>query len=201
MADFFRRPAKRAHGDDDTENSGDDAKARQRVRHGGKPGNRQASFVVVDIHIEFHHLVDIEGFNAATGGHANGVANKMLHVMILEEAGIFGKHRTLFGIVAIGFQRHQAFLAGAGEKLKKHFHYFHVTGLVVLRAPKNSGEAASHLLEDVERVGDEHSARGGATNDDEFGGLDEHFDIAVLHQVAAENGSDNDDDSDNHEHG
>jgi len=55
------------------------------------------------------------------------------------------------------------------------------------------------LVESYENL-DKQSADRSATDDDQLGGLNQHLQIAVLHQVAAQNGADHHDDSYNHEH-
>ena len=59
--DLLRRAAQRAHGDDHAQHRGHDAQAGQRIRHGGQRADRLGRLVVVDFHIQFHHLVHVEG--------------------------------------------------------------------------------------------------------------------------------------------
>jgi hypothetical protein len=50
------------------------------------------------------------------------------------------------------------------------------------------------------RVGDEQCPDSGPGNDDQFRWLEQHADLAVLHQIAAGHGSQNDKDSNDCEH-
>ena len=43
-------------------------------------GNRP---LMMDVHVEFHHLVDIERIHRPGGSHAQRIAHKAQHVMIL----------------------------------------------------------------------------------------------------------------------
>jgi len=52
----------------------------------------------------------------------------------------------------------------------------------------------------VKRIGDENGSNGGAANGDELCGLDEHAEIAVLHEVASHHTAENNDDADYGEH-
>ena len=48
-------------------------------------------------------------------------------------------------------------------------------------------------LDDAHRIADEERAERGATDDDEFGPLDQHADVAVIHGVSEQNASEDDD--------
>src|SRR5208283_3938898 len=102
---------------------------------------------------------------------------------ILEELRIFGKDRALFGVIAVRFQGHQAFLASAGKQLVQHFHGFQVFGSAVLGAAKDTSQSCGDFLQDEQRVGNQHRANGRAEDDQQLGGLQENEQVAVLHQV------------------
>ena len=94
VADLLRRAAERAHGDDDAEHGGDDAEAGQRVgRRCESAATGCAGLVVVDFHVEFHHLVHVEGLDAAGDGDAQGVADEVQRVVVLEEVRVFREDR------------------------------------------------------------------------------------------------------------
>lgn len=97
--------------------------------------DRQAFFVIMDFHIELHHLIDIEGLDAASSRHADGVAHESERVMVLEEIWVFRENRALLGPIAVGLQGHEPLFAGAREKLNEHFHVRHVFVLAYLEPP------------------------------------------------------------------
>ena len=40
------------------------------------------ALVMMDFHVEFHHLIDVEWFDAAADCHAHGVADEIADVMV-----------------------------------------------------------------------------------------------------------------------
>ena len=86
------------------------------------------------------------------------------------------------------------------EKLVHHFHCVEIFVFAEFGAAECAGESADDGFENVERIGDKQGAEGGAADDDEFGGLDEHLEIAVLHQVAGDDAAEDNDDADNYKH-
>ena len=49
-------------------------------------------------------------------------------------------------------------------------------------------------------IANQHSSRSRAADDNQLGWLDEDFDIAGLHEISAEHGSEDNDDSDDGKH-
>ena len=120
--------------------------------------------------------------------------------MVFQKFWILGEDWALVGTVTVGFERHEPFFARAAEKLVHHFHRVEIFVFSELRSAECPGEAAHDGFENVERIGDKHRADGGAADDDEFGGLNEHLEVAVLHQVAGDDRAEHHDDSDDHKH-
>src|ERR1700722_176969 len=116
-------------------------------------------------------------------------------MVILNELGSGGKNRALVRLFDVGFQRHQTIFARLVEQVVHHFQSIDVALLAEGRTFENSGDAADQSLNDMKRVGDEDRANGRATDDYQFGRLHQHSEVAVLHQIAGENGSKDDDDS------
>src|SRR5882762_4059099 len=82
VTNLFRRAAQSAHSNDHAKHRGDDAQPRQGIGHRGQRRGWQQRALVVHIHIQLHHLIDVEWLNSAAGGHADGVANKIQGVML-----------------------------------------------------------------------------------------------------------------------
>ena len=61
VADLLRRAAQRAHGHDHAQHRRDNAKPGQGIRHRAERRHGQGSAGVMDVHVEFHHLIDVEG--------------------------------------------------------------------------------------------------------------------------------------------
>ncbi len=53
---------------------------------------------------------------------------------------------------------------------------------------------------DGQRIGDEHRAQRGATNDEQFGRLEQHHEVAMLHEIAAYDGAKDNDNPDDRKH-
>ena len=63
VADLFGRPAQRAHGDHHAQHRRHDSQSGQRVGHGAQGRNRLLGLVMMHVHVEFHHLIEIERLN------------------------------------------------------------------------------------------------------------------------------------------
>ena len=120
--------------------------------------------------------------------------------MVVQELGVFGKDLALFGVFNVLFQLHHASFAGHHEKVVQHFQSFQVVGLVIWTAFQYGNESGEDLGDYGQRVGDEERAQRGAPDDDKFGRLNQHGQRAFFHQIPADDGSDDDDNSDYGEH-
>ena len=57
--------------------------------------------MMMDIHARFHHLVEVESRAAAADGHAEGVADEGLSVVIGEKPRVLGEYLALGGILQV----------------------------------------------------------------------------------------------------
>ncbi len=76
---------------------------------------------MVHVHVQLHHLINVEGLDAAAGGHANGVANEGESVVVFQEFRVLGENGAFLRVVAICFQSHETFFTSAREKFVHHF--------------------------------------------------------------------------------
>ena len=155
---------------------------------------------MMSVHIGFHHLIGVERFDAAAGGHAQRIADEFEGVVVLEKRGILGKNGALRRFVAIGFEGHQSIAAGAAEKLVHHLERVEIFLLIEARCAENTGDACGNFFQDVQRIGNQERAGGSAADNEELGGLKQNGYVAVLHQVAGYDCAEDDDDADDHEH-
>src|SRR5258707_81699 len=109
-------------------NSSDESNSKtgERVGHRGQRRDGLRGTAMVHIHVQLHHLIHIERLDATTGGHADGVADKIQGVMVFEKFWILGENGAFVWCIAVGFQRHQSFLAGAGKEFVHHLHGFEI---------------------------------------------------------------------------
>jgi hypothetical protein len=151
---------------------------------------------MVDFQVEVEHLVKIEGVDASDG-HAERVTDEIADVVIFENGGAFGEEGAFIGLLDVVLEGHESIFSGFVEEVVHHFQRIDVGFLGVLGAAEDTDYACDNLLEDVERVGDEDGADGGSADGDEFRGLDEDFEVAVLHKIAGDHTTEDYDDADN----
>src|SRR5260221_5347925 len=81
VSDFFRWPAERSHGDNDAEHGGDNSEAGKGIGHGAEGGGGLGGILMMNLHVEVEHLVEVEGIDAGDR-HAQGVTDKIARMMI-----------------------------------------------------------------------------------------------------------------------
>src|SRR6266849_7949840 len=106
-------------------------------------------------------------------------------MVVLQEAGIFLEQLALLRILDIGLEFHSAVLARVVEQRVQHLQIFEVELLGKRARQKHCYATLTNADDDGQLIGDEHRAQGGATNDQEFGGLQKHHQVAMLHQITA----------------
>ncbi len=200
FADLLGRAAERAHGDDDAEHGGDDAQPGERVGDGGEGVDGLHFGVVVHFHVELHHLVHVEGLDAAGDGGAQGVADKVAGVMVIEELGVVFEDGAFLGLFDVHFDAEQAFFADLVEELVHHFEGAEVAFLVELGTFEDGQKAGDDALDDVDRVGHEQGAGGGANEDEQLGRLHEDEYVSLLHEEAADDCSEDNENAYDGEH-
>ena len=134
MTDLLRRAADGAHGDADAEHGGDDAEAGKRISDRGQGGDGGRFAFVRDLHVEVHHLVEVKGINASGDGHAQGVANEVAGVVVLDELWVLAEDGALVGLLDIAFDGEQSVFTGLVEDLVAHLQRLKVKGLGEVRA-------------------------------------------------------------------
>ena len=102
-------------------------KSGKRIRHGAQCLHRLGGIVMVYVHIQLHHLVEIEGFDAAADRHAHGVADEIANVMIFDEGGILRQDRALGRILDVCFERDQSILARLVQQVVHHLQRFEIS--------------------------------------------------------------------------
>ncbi len=88
----------------------------------------------VHLDIGFHHLVDVEGLDAAHQRHAHGVADEVAGQLILGGLGKGGEELALLGLFNVVLYRVRALAADFVEHLVQHLQRIEIALLAELRA-------------------------------------------------------------------
>ena len=175
-------------------------KSGKRIGHGAQCLHRLGGVVMMHVHIEFHHLVEIEGFDAAADRHAHGVADEIANVMIFQKAGYFEKIGLLAGSSMSASSATSPSLRAWFSRSYIIFSVSRYRFLVNLLPPKTARESAGDLFQNMQRIGHQHGADGRPADDDQFGRLHQHLEVAVLHQISGSDGAEYHQNSNNCKH-
>ncbi len=89
--------------------------------HRGERVHRLARRLMVLLHIEVHHLIDIECFHAAGNRRSHGVADEIPHVRVAHNMGIGAEDLTLLGVLNVHFDCCQSAFPRHREEVVEHF--------------------------------------------------------------------------------
>src|SRR5205823_1758515 len=152
-----------------------------------------------DFEIEFDELIELKCIDAADC-HAHAVTEEMTHMRVFEKAGVLAEYGAIVRLFHVGFERHKALTSRLVQQLVTDLKRGEIALARERRAFKDLDHAADDVFENVQRIADQHSSCRRAADDDQLGRLDEDSDIAMLHEIPAEHGSEDNDDSDNGKH-
>ena len=82
---------------------------------------------MMDFHIQLNHLVQIKSAGTASDCHSHGVANKIAHVVVVQEVGIFGEDGALLRLLDVRLDPSEAFFAGLVEENEHHLQRVDIT--------------------------------------------------------------------------
>ena len=117
------------------------------------------------------------------------------------KSGYFEKIALLVGSSMSDSRRHETVAPSLVEEVVDHLQRIEIFLFRKRRALERSQGTRDNLLEDVNWIRDQHSSNGRSADDEEFRGLEQDGDVAVLHQVTAQHCAEDDDDADDHKHG
>ena len=133
-----------------------------------------------------HQRFELIGVFCAERNHAQVVAHEFHCVMVFGEAGELGEDRGLAGLFDMGFQRKIALALGEFEKRVLEAEQFEIGVLAVARAASERGKGRAHGFQHRAGVADHEGADRSAQNDDEFEGLEQHFEMGAHGGITAE---------------
>jgi hypothetical protein len=122
-------------------------------------------------------------------------------MMVARERGKVLKNGALVGLFDMGLQRQIALRLGQPEHRVQHAEQFEIAGLVVRRAFDQFSERFGGSGQDLLRIGDDEGADGATKNNDEFERLPKNAKVATASQVSTNDGTDDNDETDEKEHG
>ena len=140
-----------------------------------------------NLHVEVHHLVQVERIDAPGDRHAQRVADEVPGVMVLEKLWILGKYRALVRLFDIGLNRQQSVLSRLVQELVAHLQRFQVERLGEVRTLQASNHPGNDLLDHLQRVRDQQGTQRRSSDDDQLRRLHQNLEVPVLHQVAGDN--------------
>jgi hypothetical protein len=85
-----------------------------------KGADRLRRLLMVDFHVQFHHLIQVEGRHAPADGHPQRIANEVDCMVIGQKSGIFFKYRALCRFFDVLFQFDHAALPRHHEQVVQH---------------------------------------------------------------------------------
>src|SRR5271166_1731222 len=156
--------------------------------------------MVVNLKIQVQHLVKIESVHAGDR-HAQGITDEVPGVMVFENRRTLGEDGAFVWLFDIVLERHQAIFPGFVQQFVHHLQGIDVGLLGVFGTTKDATDSCGDLLKDMKWIGNENGANGGSADGKEFGRLNQHAEVAVLHQIAAHHTAENHDNANNRKHG
>src|SRR5882724_11972460 len=144
---------------------------------------------MVRINVRIHESFKVMRSDTASQDNPYRVGEKMDRVMIFDEAGILRKEAALVRIFDVRFKRQLPILAGHLEQLIHDAEQLEILRLRDCSTGQHLGERGQNLYDHFDRRRNQHNAQGGTQDDDELGGLDEHPDVASLHEITAQDSS------------
>src|SRR5271157_736829 len=107
-------------------------------------------------------------------------------MMVVEEIRIVLEDGARVRLLHVHLHTQQTLFSHLVQKLIHHFERVQVALLAEFRPADDLLEPDDNLLENVRRISRQQCARGRAGNDQQFGRLEEHQDLAFLHEKAAD---------------
>ena len=147
--------------------------------------DRHAALFVQNLEIQFHDAVQIVNLYAPRDQGSHGVAKEQHRLMVGGEGRVPFEQGALVRRVQIFFQRRQAALSSGVEEVVQETQRVEIDAGSVAASLEDSQNAADDGLQDVRRITDQHGPDGRAADDQQLGGLHEHQQVALFHQVAA----------------
>ena len=156
--------------------------------------------MVVGFHFVVHQVLDFQGIEVAGNHHPQIIGDELDEMVVGQQFGVTGEQRAALGLFDIVLDGHQALFPGLGEDVVEHGHDRQVALLGVFGALEGGGDGPHGSLQVLAGVGHDERAEGGATDHQQFQGLEQGADVSACHGVAANDGAHHYDVSDDDKH-
>ena len=113
---------------------------------------------------------------------------------------VLGENRTLVWLLDIGFQRDQSLTPSFIQQFVQHLQGIDITRFAVARTFQNPYQPGNDFFHDTRRICDQDRSCAGACDDEQFGRLEKHHEMAFLHEIAAKHRAEYHHDPDNRQH-
>ncbi len=200
-ADLDDVAADRTHGDDDAQHRRDDAEAGQAVGDLGQCVRRRHHFVMVLLQLQFQQRFQFMRFDVAADHQAQAVGDEVHQVMVGEHLGVLVEQIARGRGVHVRFQRDETLAARLVQQLVHQGQHVQVVGRLVFVALEHRGDAGEGRLHHLGRVAHQERAQRGAADDHQLERLPERGEFSVRGDEAAQHAGDDDEDSNDDEHG
>src|SRR5579864_6290520 len=135
-----------------------------------------------------------------TDCHTHAVTEKTAHVRVPKEFWVLTENRTFVGVFNIRLQGHQTLAPSFIQQLVGELQRSQIALAGEFRPLEYTGHSMCDVLQHMQRVGNQDRARSGSSNNEQLGGLKQDPQGAMLHQISAGYGTENDDDPNDRKH-
>ncbi len=194
-------PADRAHGDHDAQHRGHDAEAGQAVGDLVEHRGRLHRLAMVLLQFQLQQRLQLVRLDVAADHQAQAIGDEIDQVVVGLHLGVVGEDAAFGRALDVVFQRHEAFPARLVEQFVEQAEDVDVVLLLVARALEHAHGGLQGLLHGFDRGADQERAQRRTADDHQFIGLPQRAEFAVRADVAAEHAEDDDEKSNDDEHG
>ena len=151
----------RLHRMHDTHHGGNNAERRHGVAELGDAVYGHLTFVVMSADFVVHQVFDLKRVQIAADHQSQVVGHKFEHMVVGENARVFGKQGTLRRFLDVALDGHQSLLTHLGKNVVEQCHQIHVDGFAVFRTLQTGGQYLESGLDRFAGIPDEKGARRG----------------------------------------
>jgi hypothetical protein len=200
VAQHLGRLGDRAHGLDHAQHGGDDAERWRAVGQRLHGVDQPLLLLMVRFELLVHQRFHLVRHAGAQRHHAEVIAHELDGVVVGGEGGEALEQRGFVWVLDVLLEGENALRLHQLEDGELQAEQLDIGGLVVARALEQGAEHAERLLQHRAGIADDVGAGRGAQNDQGLERLDQHFEVAAHHDVAADHAAEDHYDADDKAH-